>query len=192
MQSRIESPYKKCPIYETKQFVFRKVQEQDAEDLLACYSDLDSAEFFNSDNCTSNFIYKSIDEMKDCIKDWINEYDNQGFVRFSIIDKQSNKAIGTIEIFAKEKTIENYGKVGVLRIDLASKYETEDKIVEILNMVEDNLYDCFEFESIVIKAIPKADQRIIALKNIGYKELNNNNAVVSFSDYHIKVKKDLS
>jgi len=190
MQIRKENPYEKCPIYETKQLVFRIVQEEDAEDLLECYSDVFSAKFFNNDNCTSNFIYQSLDEMKNCIRCWLDEYEKQCFIRFSIVDKKIKKAIGTIEFFPKHETFKDFGKVGVLRIDLASKYEKEGLITEILNMVEGNFYDCFEVESIITKAIPEAKQRIIALKNSDYQELNNN-TIVSFDYYYIRVKREL-
>ena len=60
MVRKKQSLYEKCPVYETKQFIFRMVEENDAEDLLSCYSDKTSAKFFNSDNCTSDFIYKSL------------------------------------------------------------------------------------------------------------------------------------
>ena len=181
------NPYEKCPIYETENFVFRKVQEDDAEDLLQCYSDPVSAKIFNSDNCTSNFIYSSLDEMKDCIKFWLDAYENKYYVRFSIVDKEINKATGTIEFFAKQDNTENTGKVGVLRLDLSSKYEKESIIIEILNMIEQNFYDCFEVESIITKAIPEAKERIKALKIIGYNEVKKS-SILPYDSYHIRVK----
>jgi len=182
-----ENPYKKCPVYETDRFIVRMVQEGDAEDLLGCYSDPVSAKFFNSDNCTSDFAYKSLDEMKNCIRFWIAEYQQQYYIRFSIIDKENAKAIGTIEFFAKTQSYEDLGKVGVLRIDLASKYEKEGMIREILNMIHDNFYEVFEVENIVTKAIPEAKQRIMALQRNGYQELKEN-SIVSYDFYHIREK----
>ena len=181
-----ENPYQKCPTYETESFVLRLVEENDAEDLLECYSDPVSSKFFNSDNCINNFIYKAIDEMKNCIEFWIQSYENQWFIRFSIIDKKINKAIGTVEFFAKQETFKIYGRVGILRIDLVSTYEKEIPISEILNLVDDNFYEFFEVESIIIKAIPEAGQRIMALRNNGYKELNYN-PIMPFDSYYIRV-----
>ena len=188
MLRKKENPYKKCPIYETKQFIFRLVEENDAEDLLECYSNAISAKFFNSDNCTSDFIYKSLDEMSSCIKFWIYEYENHGYVRFSIVDKIRGKAIGTIEMFAKQESFGDFGKVGVLRLDLASGYEKVEIITELLNIIEDNFYYNFEVESIITKAIPEAKQRVSALKNSGFRELEPN-TIVSFDSYFIKVKR---
>jgi [ribosomal protein S5]-alanine N-acetyltransferase len=183
-----QNPYEECPIYETNSFILRFVLESDAEDLLKCYSDPASAKIFNSDNCTSNFIYHSLEEMKKCIQFWIQNYENQCFIRFSIIDKKINKAVGAIECFAKQGTFEkNFGRVGVLRIDLVSEYETKALITEILNVVYDNFYEVFEVQSIITKAIPEAEQRIEALRKSGYIELNVN-PIMPFDSYYIRVK----
>lgn len=188
MLRRKDNPYKKCPIYETKKFILRLVEENDAADLLECYSDPISGAIFNSDNCTSDFIYKTLVEMKDCIKFWIYEYKNQGYVRFSIIDKIREKAIGTIEMFAKQDYIGAFGIVGVLRIDLASRYEKVEDITELLDTIEDNFCYDFEVENIITKAIPEAKQRVAALKNSGFRELEHN-TIVSFDSYFIKSKR---
>lgn len=187
MLDKNQNPYERCPYYESKSFVLRIVHESDAEDLLECYSDSISAKFFNSDNCINNFIYKSLDEMKNCIEFWIQSYENQCFIRFSIINKKTSKAIGTIEFFAKVEAYKNFAKVGVLRIDLVSEYETEALITEILNVINDNFYEGFEVQSIITKAVPEAEQRIIALRNSGYRELNDN-PVMPFDSYYIRVK----
>ena len=41
--------YENCPILETDCFLIRRIEEQDAEDLLEVYSDLNALPFFNSD-----------------------------------------------------------------------------------------------------------------------------------------------
>ena len=46
----MSNPYKDCPMYETQNFIFRLVSEEDAEDLLACYSDPKAQGLFNIDN----------------------------------------------------------------------------------------------------------------------------------------------
>jgi len=186
-QMQRENPYEKCPVYETEKFVFRLVQEGDAQDLLECYSDPASAKLFNSDNCTSNFIYQTIAEMKNCIRFWLDEYKRRCYIRFSIVDKNQKKAVGTIECFAKQERFQEFGTVGVLRVDIASQYENKDVITEILNMVGNHFYDCFVIESIITKAVPEAKQRVIALKNTGYQELKNN-PIMPFADYYVSVR----
>jgi [ribosomal protein S5]-alanine N-acetyltransferase len=187
MLRKRENPYQKCPVYETKGFIFRMVKEKDAEDLLQCYSDSQSNKLFNSDNCTSDFIYKSLEEMKNCIEFWLDQYSKKYFVRFSIIDKQNHKAIGTIEFFAKPVNFGEFSKVGVLRLDLASKYEKEEFITEILDAIFNNFYEDFEVEHIITKAVPEAEQRIAALKHRGFIELENR-TMVPYDYYYIKYR----
>lgn len=161
------------------------VEEDDSDDLLECYSDPKSVKIFNSDNCTSDFLYKSSEEVKACIECWIEEFKQQGFVRFSIVHKEINKAIGTIEMFAKEKEFDNAGRVGVLRLDLASYYEKDEFIREILEMIDDNLFADFEVDSIITKAIPEAIERTTALKRNGYEGLEKN-TIVPYDNYYMK------
>lgn len=67
--------------------------------LLECYSDLSAVKIMNSGRCASDFHYTTTDEMKNCIRFWLGEYAKKAYVRFSIIDKQIQKAVGSIEMF---------------------------------------------------------------------------------------------
>ncbi|MDR0270514.1 hypothetical protein [Paenibacillus sp.] len=98
-----ENPYEKCPIYESEHFCVRLVEEKDAEDLLMCYSDPASAELFNTDNCHHDFICRTSSEVEGYIQYWLEEYRGKGFVRFSVIDKLDEKAVGTIEMFVRKE-----------------------------------------------------------------------------------------
>lgn len=136
--------YEKCPTYETDSFVLRLVRMEDAEDLLDCYGDKLAVGRMNADFCTSEFYFTTLDQMRDCIQFWLNEYQNGAYVRFALIYKLSNKVVGTVEIFG--------GEYGVLRIDLASKYEQNNFIEEITALaVSDFIYD-FHIEKLVVKA----------------------------------------
>lgn len=187
MQRVKKNPYQECPIYETDHFVFRLVEEKDAEDLLACYSDPRSAKIFNSDNCISNFVFQTIEEVRKCIAFWLAEYKQQYYVRFCIVEKRRARAIGTIEIFAKEETFENIGKVGVLRLDLASEFETEEVVQEILEMIDDNFFEDFAVKNMITKAIPEAASRIAALESKAYQNIEKNR-IVPYADYFMKSK----
>jgi hypothetical protein len=179
------NPYEKCPTYETEQYIIRRVEEKDAKDLLECYSDHEAEKLFNSDNCTSNFIYKSLEEMKQCIMLWMEHYHSKYYVRFSIIDKRYEKAIGTIEFFAKPVNYNGIFKVGLLRLDLATKYENVKTIEEILDLVNHNFYYDFEVKHIITKAIPIAKQRIVALNDKEYKKLQDK-TIVPYNSYFIR------
>lgn len=181
------SPYQVCPVFESDHLIYRLVQEDDAKDLLACYSDPASILLFNSDNCHNDFNFQTLEEMSKCIRFWLDEYEQQGYVRFSLVEKTSDKAVGTIEFFAREGSVEGLGEVGILRLDLVSRLETEAFITEILTMVNDELYDCFGVHTVITKAIPRADQRVIALMNRGYQKIDNS-SILPFDDYYFRAR----
>jgi len=176
------SPFDECPIYESQHFAFRLVEEADAGSLLSCYSDPKSAPIFNSDNCNSDFIYHTVEDVLKLIQFWIMEYNNRGYVRFSVLDKKINQAIGTIEIFSFDKTNES---LGFLRLDLASKYETSTHLDDVFYMIDCYFKDDFEIDGIVTKAIPEATTRINTLTKKGYHPLKDS-TITSYGDYHIK------
>jgi len=153
-------PYLNCPEYQTENFRLRLVSENDAEDLLACYSDPKARKFFNADNCTSDFCYDTVVEMRDCIRFWLKFYEDRAFIRFAVVDLESQIAIGTVEMFG--------GARGVLRIDLAFAYETLEYISELLVLADEHFFKLFETERIVTKAVPEACERVAALLSAGY------------------------
>ena len=187
MQTTNTNPYEHCPTYETGQFTLRLIREEDAPDLLACYADPAAAPIFNSDNCTSSFIYHTLEEMTNCVRFWVDSYRWQYFVRFSVVDKAKGKAVGTIEFFAKPGTFDGAGRVGVLRLDLASPYEQEGMIAEILQVVEEHFYGLFAVDSVITKAVPQAAERIRALRGLGFQPVPDK-AIVPYDHYYLRTR----
>ena len=70
-----------------------------------------------------------------------------------------NQAIGTVGIFG--------GDSGVLRIDLARKYNSEDKFIEIVRFAIDFFIKDFEIGSIKIKT-SNIQERISCLERLGF------------------------
>jgi len=162
----MNDPYKKCPALETEHFILRLVQIEDAEDLLACYSDPKAQAFFNIDNFPVDCRLHTVDEMKKYIEFWLMEYAQEAYIRFAIVDKSINKAVGTIEMFGmtgKYKT-----DPGVLRIDIAPDYESTSCLKEILNVCVENFYDLFDVGTMATKAIPQAVNRVEVLHEAGF------------------------
>lgn len=160
------NPYLDCPIYETEHFILRLIAEGDAADLLICYSDKKARPIFNSDTCTGNFFMETMDDMRVCIKAWLDSYKREEFVRFSIIDKYSDHTIGTIEMFGK---IGKYNTSrGILRLDIASKYEEKDFLNELFSLCLKEFFHLFAVDQIVTKAIPEAVNRVNILKDLGF------------------------
>jgi RimJ/RimL family protein N-acetyltransferase len=182
-------PYQQCPIYQSKHFLLRLVAPTDAQDLLSCYSDPLAAPLFNSDNCTSDFIYHTHEEMQDCINFWLDEYAKGYYIRFSIIDTSTQKAIGTIECFTKQETYKKFKKVAVLRLDLVSAYETTAILSELLQLIDKHFFDCFTVNTIITKAVPLSQARISVLSEMGYIKLNPN-PIMPYPDYYAKIKEN--
>ena len=63
-------------------------------------------------------------------------------MRFAVIPKNNNRAIGTVEIFG--------GEAGVLRIDLSSEYNTEKSFAEIIKLTIEQFVDDFGIDSVKI------------------------------------------
>jgi [ribosomal protein S5]-alanine N-acetyltransferase len=161
------SPYETCPILETDHFLLRLVSEEDAEDLLVCYSDTKSQAVFDSENFISNLFYTTVDEMTNCIRFWLQEYGQKMYVRFAVVDKDIQKPIGTVEMFNAKGHLNDYGN-GILRIDLASRYESTEYISELLQLANDHFYELFGVDLIVIKGRPAEKERVHALTSNGY------------------------
>ena len=107
--------------------------------------------------------------MHEWIEGWLKEYKDGRYVRFSVVDKRVNKAIGTVEIFNGDDS--KYAKIrkgrSILRIDVATKYESEGYLSELLVIADSFFYD-FKCKNIITKAIPEATERINALTLNGY------------------------
>lgn len=167
--------YENCPVYETKSFFLRLVKDDDAEALLKCYSDKENVKKFNSDFCTSDFYYSTIEEMKACIKFWLEEYKKQYYVRFAVIAKNKNYVIGTVEIFG--------GEAGVLRIDLSRQYNTEQSFEEIIKLTKEMFIDDFGIESVKIKT-SNIPEMICCLEKSGFTPSTTFRVELGYHEYN--------
>ena len=159
--------YEKCPILENERFLLRFVNQKDVLDLLMVYSDEKSVPIFNSDNCSNNFHYTTVEHMKQAIDFWMDEYRKKYYVRWAVIDKITGSAIGTVEFFNR-KADDYFNNCGLLRLDLRSDYEKEKIIADILKIILPKATEMFDCEMIASKAIPKATERIKALLKLGF------------------------
>lgn len=161
--------YEQVPVLEGDKFLLREIiEDMDVEDLLKVYSDKAAVPLFNCDNCVNDFYYVSIKEMKDIITFWKKEYQSRYYVRWAIIDKNTNRAIGTIELFNR-KANDYFNNCGLLRLDLRSDYEKQDDIEDILAIIIPKTKELFACEMIATKAIPIAKERIKALEHRGFR-----------------------
>lgn len=178
------NPYQTCPTYETESFILRLVTETDADDLLQCYSDPTAVQFMNSDNCSSDFLFSTLAEMRRYIGFWLAEYQSGGYVRFAVVAKRSGRAVGTIEMFGREGAGDS-GRFGVLRIDLRSDHEQRGYISELLRLACAEFYEAFSVGRIITKAIPTAGERLAALAACGFTGLAAG-SLVPYDHYQIR------
>lgn len=168
MKFLIKNVYKNCPEFENDRYLLRLVNICDADDLLKVYSDKKAIRFFNSDNCGGDdFYYSTKERMSEAIEYWLWEYSRKGFVRWSVIDKVANEAVGTIELFHR-KSKDYFDKCGLLRLDLRSDYETEEAIISILKLIVKPTFSMFNCTMIATKAISSAKNRTTALQTMGF------------------------
>ena len=138
------NPYETCPVYETKHFTLRMVTMEDAQDLLRCYGDRKAVARMNADNCGTDFYFGSLEEMKEYIAFWLREYAQGAYIRFAVVDKETGRAVGTVEIFGGER--------GVLQIDLCDAYETAETVGELMRLTALRFTADFPAERLIIKA----------------------------------------
>lgn len=165
----MENVYENYTEYENADYILRLVSQKDKLDLLKVYSDKKAVPFFNSDNCGGDdFYYTTESRMAQAIDYWLFEYNRAGFVRWTIISKETEEAIGTIELFHRDSD-DYFTNCGLLRLDIRSDYEISDEIIKILELIIKPAYILFLCDKIATKAIASATERIRALKQLGFE-----------------------
>jgi len=164
----MQNVYEYCPQFENNKILLRLISSEDTADLLKVYSDLVAVPFFNGDNCQGDdFYYKTLERMKQAVDFWIFSYNEKYFVRWTIIDKETEEAVGTIELFHREED-EHFYECGLLRLDLRSDYETAAHIKSIISLIKESIFDLFYCKIIATKAVPEATERLKALRELGF------------------------
>lgn len=128
--------------------------------------------------------------MQQAVDFWIFSYNEKYFVRWTIIDKETKEAVGTIELFHRDAD-EHFYECGLLRLDLRSDYEMEDYIKNIISLIKESTFDLFYCKIIATKAVPQATHRLQALQELGF--IPSDKMLVGgdgtrFGDYYILEK----
>ena len=172
------NPYENCPVFEDDKYLIKLLKKEDLDGLLKVYSDEKSVPFFNSDNCDGDdFHYTTKERMAQAIDYWLFEYERQGFIRFSIVDKivetdnpeVEGEAVGTIELF-RRRAHDYFNGCGLLRLDIRSDYETEERIYDILSLIVPSTYETFDCKMIATKIPQAASERRAAASKLGFKK----------------------
>lgn len=180
--------YQLVPKFESENWLLQQVSMSDAENLLKVYSDKKAVPFFNADNCNGDtFYYDTEEKIKNAIHFWMDAYAVKVFVRWSIMNKEENAAVGTIELFHRDAD-DFFTDTGLLRLDLRSDYENEKNIKEILQMILPQTFDLFDCHKIATKAVPEAKERIQALQKLGFYKTDHKligHDGTSYGDYFV-------
>ena len=185
----IKDVYTEIPVLENDRFLLRGIdRDRDAEDLLKVYSDEKAVPLFNSDNCWGNFHCTTIEQIQGMIAAWQGDFAQKYYVRWAIVDKSNDMAMGTIELFNR-KAGDYFTDCGLLRLDLRSDYENEECIRSILSLIVSHTKEMFHCNWMATKAVPLAGERIRVLKSLGFtlsqEVINGKNGEV-YGDYYEK------
>lgn len=156
----LTDPYEIYPSYETEHFLLRQAELSDAKSLLRCYSDPRAVKRMNADNCTSDFFFTTVEEVRSCIRFWQREYADRRYIRPAVVEKESGEPVGTLEIFG--------GDCGVLRVDLCFEFEREEYLAELYTLAVQRFFEDFPMEAMMTKAVPEAKERVRALRRLGF------------------------
>lgn len=185
-------PYITCPTFESDSYLLRLAGPADTLDLLTVYSDEKAVPLFNSDNCHGDdFHYTTLERMQGAMDFWTEAYREKWFVRWTIIEKKTQKAVGTIELFNRQAK-DYFNDCGLLRLDLRSDHEHEEGILEILSLIVPPAYDLFHCQMIATKVIPSAARRKEAVERLGFKSTGE--ALIGhdgtrYFDYYVRTKR---
>lgn len=160
--------YEQCPILQNDEYALRLVADGDLSDLLKVYSDVKAVPLFNGDNCHGDdFYYTTVERMRQALDFWKQAYENGWFVRFAVVDKTKNQAVGTIEEFHRDEN-DFFTNCGLLRLDLRSDYENRGAIESILSLIARPSFELFGCDKVATKAVSSAVERIEALTAAGF------------------------
>lgn len=186
--------YKTLPTFDGERFTLRGVLNTDGENLLKVYGDAKAAPYFNGDNCHGDdFHYATLERMNEAIKFWLWSYDNGYFVRWAVVDKTADAAVGTIELFHRDSANDVFDNCGLLRLDLRSDYEKSEYIAQILELIINPTYDLFYCDKIATKVKPFATERLSAVTSLGFTISNDplvGNDGEHYFDYYVLKKKN--
>lgn len=161
--------YNECPQFEDDNYLLRKIRKDDKLDLLKVYSDKAAVPFFNGDNCGGDdFYYATEERMEEAIDFWFYSYSVKSFVRWTIVSKETNESVGTIELFHREDR-DYFTNCGLLRFDIRSDYEKAIEIEKILDLIIEPAYTLFDCDKLATKVFKGAAERKEALMKLGFR-----------------------
>ncbi|MDE5718983.1 MAG: N-acetyltransferase, partial [Lachnospiraceae bacterium] len=163
----------------------------DTPSLLNVYPDQNPGHLFNIYNVHVYYFHTTtLERMQGAVDFWVEAYREKWFVRWAVVDKEMQKAIGTIELFTRQAG-DYFNDCGLLRLDLQSGYENAEDIHEILSLIVPPAYDLFHCRMIATKVIPAAAQRREAVEKLGFTataEALVGHDGTCYTDYYVRMR----
>ena len=169
MKNEIE---KEQPIYTTDMLTINTKTLEDVADLLKAFYDKEAVRRLNSknknksngddfDNCTT------AEKVKMGVDFWQYSFEHSDVTHYKIILNATKNQIGNL-VIDKIETEDKLKKLGVLTIDLENKYEKQQYINDILEIVNQYFYEALGVDFMLTKAKSKEKERITSLNTKGY------------------------
>ena len=129
--------------------------------------------------------------MQEAIAFWLESCQKRYFVRWTILDKARETAIGTVEGFHRHAD-DAFDHCCVLRVDVKSEYENAEDLTAILNPIVKPAFDLFACREVIAKIPVYAVERMKAVKRLGFEKseelLIGTIDVYACKDYWTRIK----
>ena len=176
-------PYTEATPLASDRFTLRPMKPDDAEALLACYADPRAWPFFNDDNCSGHFMFKTRKEMGEAIRIWIICQETRAFMRYTLLD--NGVPFGTVEFCPRNELHPVHGRVSIVRVDVDPAHEQADDLYDLLKCTIRQMMPAFRVDALITKAVPQAVERIAALKAWGFRPTEDQQLTRGFPHYHL-------
>lgn len=117
-------------------------------------------------------------------------YENENYLLRMVeaSDASDLLLVYSVELFNR-KADDYFHNCGLLRLDLRSDYEQEEKIFEILSLIIPSAYKLFECRMIATKIQPFASERSLAVTRLGFiasdEKLIGGHDKKIYTDYYV-------
>ena len=136
MTDPIEKIFAEFPEFETERLILRKITPEDAQAIMAIFSDEAVTEFYDL------YTFTSIDEAAELIDYFGESYEAERQIRWGVVRKEDNQLIGTCGFVALHN---HRGEIGY---DLASAYWRQGYMSEALEALLEVGFDDMELHRI--------------------------------------------
>ena len=164
-------PYTDVTPFATHRFTMRAMEPADADPLLACYADPRAWPFFNDDNCSGHFMFRTREAMAEAIRIWTICQETRQFMRYTLLEKGT--PFGTVEFCPRRDLHPVHGRVSIVRVDVGPAHENAEDILEMLGCILRDMMPAFRVDALITKAVPQAVGRIAALETAGFAKTDD-------------------